>query len=194
MANPRLCSIPECGKPSLKRGYCSAHYLRWYHHGEPLGGGTSPGAAGRYLLEVVLPYDGDDCLTWPFGRNGKGYGSVRVNGRPTLVHRLSCEAEHGPPPSPLHQAAHSCGKGHLGCVTKRHLRWATYAENRADMLIHDTRNRGPRNGSAKLTAEQVHTIRMLKGMHTEPAIAAMFGVSRGAVNGIHRRKSWAWLK
>lgn len=38
MADPRLCSISECGKPVLCRGYCSAHYSRFRLYGDPLGG------------------------------------------------------------------------------------------------------------------------------------------------------------
>lgn len=30
------CSIPECGRPTLARGWCEAHYRRWRKHGDPL--------------------------------------------------------------------------------------------------------------------------------------------------------------
>lgn len=36
MANSRLCSIPDCDKPSRQRGWCSTHYWRWWKHGDPL--------------------------------------------------------------------------------------------------------------------------------------------------------------
>lgn len=35
MANPRLCSIPDCGKPHRARGYCGKHLMRVYAHGDP---------------------------------------------------------------------------------------------------------------------------------------------------------------
>lgn len=35
-----LCSIPGCGKPSRARGWCSAHWWRWRHHGDPLANAT----------------------------------------------------------------------------------------------------------------------------------------------------------
>lgn len=38
MANPRLCSISDCGKPVLCREYCSRHYSRFRLYGDPLGG------------------------------------------------------------------------------------------------------------------------------------------------------------
>lgn len=36
MATDRICSIPECGNPHSKRGYCNTHFLRWKRHGDPL--------------------------------------------------------------------------------------------------------------------------------------------------------------
>src|SRR5690606_29105850 len=100
----------------------------------------------------------------------------------------------GPPPTVEHEAAHSCGKGHEGCVNPHHLRWATSTENKADTLIHGTRNRGERNRSAKLTDAKVYEIRRLlaAGM-TQTAIAAMFAVSLTTISKIAAGKIWGWL-
>ncbi|WP_292637037.1 hypothetical protein [Mesorhizobium sp.] len=54
------------------------------------------------------------------------------DGKCRRVSRLVCEEVHGPPPSPDHEAAHSCDNGDLGCATKRHLSWKTPKENTAD--------------------------------------------------------------
>lgn len=32
------CTIRDCGKPSVARGWCEGHYRRWRRHGNPLGG------------------------------------------------------------------------------------------------------------------------------------------------------------
>lgn len=37
----RTCSIDDCGKPMLARGWCSAHWTRWKRHGDPMAGGPS---------------------------------------------------------------------------------------------------------------------------------------------------------
>lgn len=34
------CAIDGCERPVSKRGWCNAHYLRWYRHGDPLAGGA----------------------------------------------------------------------------------------------------------------------------------------------------------
>ena len=134
-----ICSVEGCQKPSFgRKGWCNAHYKRWYRHGDPLGGGTAKRELQSYLQEVVLPFDRDECLTWPYTKNGGGYGQIRVGYKKLLVHRIVCEEVNGPPPTPKHEAAHNCGKGHLGCCAPKHLRWATRAENQADRHIHGT--------------------------------------------------------
>jgi len=171
------------------RGWCAKHWMRWRRHGDPLGGGTSRGEPLRYFHEVVLPYDGDVCLAWPFART-VGYGVMQYQGAGHLVSRLVCEAFNGPPPTPKHEAAHSCGKGHLGCVARKHLRWATRAENKADEVLHGVHTRGARNGMAKLTALQAKQIRDLRGTMTPRAIATRFGISRQGVSKIHLRQTY----
>lgn len=195
MAASRLCSIPGCGKPRKYQEWCGAHYMRYRRHGDPLGGGRqlSPrGEPQRYFRDVVLSYEGDDCLTWPYTRSG-GYAFMQVDGRPQLVSRLACEAEHGPPPSPEHEAAHLCGKGHEGCVAKRHLAWKTPKENSADRDMHGTTARGETQGRAKLTEADIREIRTLKGQMLLREIADHYGVSASMVSQIHRRVVWAWL-
>lgn len=146
------------------------------------------GEPERFYREVVFPYGGNDCLLWPYGCSGgnKNYGMI--NGE--YVHRRLCEEEHGPPPTPDHEAAHSCGKGHIACVTKRHLRWATPVENSADSLLHGTRARGERNGQAKLTEPEAREILALKGKLSQRVIAERYSVARTAVSAIHCRRSW----
>lgn len=190
----RTCSIPDCGKPHDARGWCQMHYLRWKRHGDPLGDGkTSPGDRMRFFTDVVLPYQGDGCLSWPYSRNRAGYGRMTVNGRSASVCRAVCEAMYGPPPTPNHEAAHSCGKGHEGCVNPRHLRWATSAENKADQVFHGTAPFGEQNPAARLSDADVFRIRGLRGKMSRPQIAALFGITPHHVTAIQVRRAWAHL-
>ena len=200
MATSRICSIEECDKPSKSYGWCNSHYERWRKHGDPLKSrsgaklSTRPGAAREFYENVVLPYDGDDCLIWPFTRSDNGYGAWNTDRDKigvTIVSRRLCIEVYGPPPSPDHQAAHSCGRGSHGCVTKNHLSWKTRVDNDADKIVHGTTNRGERCASAKLTAADVRAIRDMPGTHKE--IAKRFGVSHGAIQAIKARTRWAWL-
>ena len=81
MATHRICSIPDCGKRMLAFGFCSAHYNRFKRHGGPLSGAISKGEAQRYFNEVVLPYDGDECLLWPYDCSTSGYGRFHFEGK-----------------------------------------------------------------------------------------------------------------
>jgi len=192
----KVCSIPGCEKSIRARNWCGIHYDRWRRHGDPLGGRTAVtnrGDAMRYFREVILPYEGNDCLKWPFS-SAKGYGKLWSNGRLQTVSRLVCEAVHGKPATPKHEAAHSCGNGHLGCVTKRHLSWKTPDGNAADRLTHGTHSRGERCPTAKLKEADVQKIRALKGHLLQREIASMFNVHFGTISDIHRGTRWAWLK
>lgn len=187
----RVCAVEGCHSPIEARGFCSKHYWRLLKHGNPLAGGTVRGQAMKFYLDS-LAYDGNDCLIWPYAKS-RGYGTVKHNGKMCEVHRLVCEKTNGPPPSPKHEAAHSCGNGHEGCITKRHLSWKTRAENIADRLIHGTHNRGERHYGAKLTEEAVREILSLKGKASLKEISSLFGISEGHVSHLHAGRTWAWL-
>lgn len=194
MAAKFICSIPDCGNRGHARGFCIKHYRSWKKYGDPrkTEGVMSPrGSLLKFYREFVLPYDGDDCLTWPYSRT-KGYGVMTRDGRRTNVSRFLCEDIHGAPPTPQHEAAHSCGKGHMGCVTKRHLSWKSPLENAKDKILHGTTGRG--NVNAKLTEAAARQIIELRGIMSQRKIAEMFGVSVMHVCHIQRGERWAWLQ
>lgn len=192
MPDPRVCSIPECDKSAYERGLCSAHYSRLVRHGSPTAGGPvrrPAGSAGRFI-ETALLHKGDECLLWPFIRNKRGYAMLWTATGKVPVCRIVCERRHGLPPTPKHEAAHSCGNGHLGCVAPSHLRWATHAENEVDKIVHGTVLMGESSPASKLTEVQVREIRALMGVLSQSKIAVKYGVSRGTVHQIHHRQVW----
>ena len=152
---------------------------------------TRPGDPKRFYYQVVIAYDGDECLDWPFGRDAWGYGKLHLGGRSCGVHRLVCERAHGPKPTPKHEAAHSCGRS--SCCNRNHVSWKTPAENCADKLLHGTVNRGERNGAVKLTAEQAREIMSLKGKLAQRKIARRYRIGQTTVRDIHDEKTWVWL-
>lgn len=109
-----------------------------------------------------------------------GYPSLtlRVDGRKICkcVHRLVALAWLGPPPSSTHEVAHGDGDKTNNAVSN--LRWATPAENRADMFRHGTAVVGERHSCAKLTSAQVSSIRAARAAGVPRAqTAATYGVS-----------------
>lgn len=186
------CSHPGCNEPHKAKGLCGTHYARLVRTGRADCADTPDGAPAAWI-EAHRDFAGDECLRWPFAHDGHGYGVVRVLGRNVRVSRIMCEAAHGPPPSPKHQAAHNCGKGHEGCVNPRHLRWDTHSGNQADRLIHGTHNRGERHPLSRLTEEDVRAIRRLAGAESASAVGKRFSIHPTHVRDIQRRKAWAWL-
>lgn len=133
----RLCAVEGCGKLSVRREFCSAHHHRFLRHGDPKAGRSHDGDALKYVNDVVLSYDGEPCLPWPYARSDNGYGSIVVNGRRMGAHRYVCIRAHGNPIGKM-DAAHSCGKGAMGCVSPRHLSWKTRQGNDQDKRMHGT--------------------------------------------------------
>lgn len=192
MANSRICSIPKCGKPHIARGYCKSHYNRFMDHGDPLAGIAPKGVPLQWIIDHI-GHSSDQCLTWPFGTRADGRGAILIDGRHQYAHRHMCLLAHGEAPSPDYETAHSCGRGHFGCVNPKHLRWATRSENCNDRTIHGTQNRGERCGNAKLTETDVRTIRSLQGIEDQRELASRFGVTATTIGSIHNRKLWGWL-
>ncbi len=193
MGASRFCSVDGCEKGIVARSFCELHYRRFKRAGDPLKGKNTHAELMAFYENVVLKHVGDECLIWPFGRYSNGYAQMTLKGKPGVVSRFVCIEENGAPPTQEHEAAHSCGKGHLGCVSRRHLRWATSAENKADRVEHGTSNRGMRNGGCRLTQDQVSLIFRLEGVRSSSQLAIEFGVSRTTIRKIHRGEKWGWL-
>lgn len=192
MPNRPICSIEGCGNPVKCRTWCDKHYARFRKWGSPTKGKDQTGEVARpgelmeFYTDVVLRYDGDECLIWPHSRSGDGRGQMKVNGVKKTVSRMVCEHFNGPPPSETHQAAHSCGQGHVGCVAKRHLRWATPAENYRDSIGHGT-------AQSSLTEDDVRRIKKLRGKIPQRLLALRFGVCKMSISNIHRGHTWSWV-
>lgn len=196
MAEKTICKIDGCGKPSKAHGLCEAHYWRLRRHGSPIGGGTPRGASTgspAQFYASLLDRDDDECIVWPFAKTKVGYAvwhNAKDSKRSALVSRMVCEAANGPAPDPEMHAAHSCGKGHLGCVNPRHIRWATAKENNADKSAHGTIALGERHPSSKLDGETVRRIRLeAKGMKGVE-LSRKYGVSTALISLIVNRKVW----
>jgi DNA-binding transcriptional regulator YiaG len=130
--------------------------------------------------------------------NSKGYASVKlyggtVNGRKVkrrrLVHRMVLGAFVGQAPAGL-QACHNDGDKSNNRLTN--LRYDTAASNMADKLRHGTHARGQRAHNAKLTLEDVRSIRSRAGSASQREMAREYGVSQAHISAIVRRKEWAW--
>ncbi len=130
------------------------------------------------------------CIHWPFGFTGSGYGAITVNGKTMPAHRVMCEMVHGDPPTPDHDAAHSCGK--RSCCNHTHIRWATRAENEADKKIHGTATIGEANGRAKISERDARRIRArARSGESAVALAHEYGLHDSTIYRIKTGKRWS---
>jgi hypothetical protein len=140
--------------------------------------------AKRWLRKHLDHQDKEFCLIWPFNRAQNGY--AQVGGVRLVPTRVMCEHLNGPPPTPKHQAAHSCGNGHVGCVNPWHLNWKTPAENQCERYQQQGRIM-PRQ---RLTPEQVDEIRSLKERERVVETARRFQVTEANIRQIQSGKIW----
>ena len=153
---------------------------------------AKPNAVSEFLDEA-LRSNTDDCIIWPFYRTKAGYAMI-ARPKLTTASRYILMQTVGEPPEDF-QAAHSCGKGHLGCVNPKHLRWASRQDNMDDKKIHGTLPIGSKNGRAIMTNESVVSLRLDRSLGWKVRdLAAKYGISRAAVGRIILGKAWAHLQ
>lgn len=189
--NPtQMCAFSGCRNDNSKgsKGLCGAHYIQM-KTGVPLHPLRDFGAKLTWI-NANAAFDDDECLQWPFSVNPNGRGAVKFRGRNMTAPKAMCIAANGPPPTEAHQAAHSCGKGHLGCMNPKHLQWATVKENAADRLAHGTERQGERHHAALLTASDVIAIRLAASSVTRKELAARYHVSYGTIIDVVNYRSW----
>lgn len=90
-----LCKIEDCPNPSLNRGWCRAHYLRWYKTGDPLK--IRPGKWDGYVRPTckadgceVLAHGRGYCISHlkRLDRHGDPFAGRRNNGPRDVVERF----------------------------------------------------------------------------------------------------------
>lgn len=166
----------------------------------------------RFLARVE--YAGE-CWLWQ-GHLTNGYGRFGFQKKMYKAHRFAYLAFVGTIPPGL-DVLHKCDTPN--CVRPEHLFVGTHADNMRDMASkgrshwqqrpedvprgdrHRTHiaphlaPRGERNGQAKLTAEQVETIRqLLQTEHNYTKIGRQFSVTRGAIRRIANGRGWQNLQ
>lgn len=193
MAEKSICTVAGCCNPARTRKLCRSHYYRLMEHGDPLAGRTPEGAPRRFF-DAALLSDTDECIIWPFSRAPNGYGHFTMDGVVGSTHRAMCRKAHGEPPTPHHQARHSCAQGKQGCINPRHLAWGTAQDNADDVLAHGHRPMGESSHSAKLTESQVREIRAIATGSGDTALGRRYGVKPSTIYMIRKRKNWRHLE
>lgn len=140
----------------------------------------------------VSKSESTECWDWLACTDKDGYGTMRVGGRKVgKAHRISHELNKGPIPKALF-VLHRCDNPK--CVNPAHLFLGTNKDN-SDDKVKKGRNHitlGILNGKAKLTADQVLTIKA--DSRTHKVIAKDYGVTQSAIDKIKAGLSWKHLE
>lgn len=135
----------------------------------------------------------DECWLWTAYKDGWGYGTVKARGKKRKAHREAYEAEHGVGSADGVMVRHRCDTP--ACVNPDHLEVGTHAENMRDMDERGRRVIGEAHGCAKLTEDEVRTIRTIHvPRHRDlgqKALARRFGVAPTQISKIVNRERWA---
>ena len=183
----QICKVVDCVNFARANGMCQTHNMRAWRGRDLHSAGTRSGAGTKFIRENIDCVD-DDCLIWPFYRTPTGYGDVNFPHIEGQAHRVMCILAHGKPPSAKHEAAHSCGKGHCGCINPRHLSWKIRIDNIRDKAGHGTQLWGEQVHFAKLTIEQAVYIKYcgLPGV----VMAQQFNIKPTTVYNIRCGRTW----
>lgn len=131
--------------------------------------------------EFIEPVPESGCWIWTGTEFANGYGRFGDQ----RAHRVAYERVNGAIPDGL-LACHKCDT--RLCVNPAHIFIGDTDANMADMVAKGRSAHGTRHGRAKLTQEQVATIRAAAGKVRD--IAASFGVSKSLVSMIRRGEIW----
>ncbi len=121
-----------------------------------------------------------------------GYGKFTKPRNAGIVpaHRYAWERANGPVPQGQLLRHLKCNQP--SCVNVDHLALGTHADNSADMTRQGRQCRGARMNTAKLTENEVLTIRgaFNSGVVSQQKLADAFGVAQTQISSIVRRKTW----
>lgn len=158
----------------------------------------------RFWLKVSIPTDRDACWIWT-GSVAMGYGQIgtgsRKNGdkRPQRAHRVSWALAHGMEPPNQLFVLHQCDQ--RLCVNPQHLRLGTVQDNQQDMANKGRSARGVKHRAAKLTEQDVRSIRAQYTAASGPGkrdsnlrqLAEQYAISPWHARNIVNYKVWRWL-
>lgn len=146
----------------------------------------------RWLLDnsIKVPspeYANGPCRICHLKPEGRGYVHVRHEGIKHGAHRFIYETFHKRSPEVVR---HTCDT--RTCISPRHLRGGTTADNVQDRQGRNRQAKGTKQGLAKLTDFQVRRIRdeYAKGGVSHKELGRRYGVSASAIGKVLAGDTW----
>ena len=197
------CEAGGCNRNTRGRIYCPGHRKRLEATGSldgpPIKTVPPKGVTGYAVMEFN-GWDVTDSGCWEYRgpKFANGYGQVKINGIPTLIHRVSYEHNVGPIPEGL-VIRHTCDNP--PCMNPKHLIPGTSAQNNQDRQDRGRTARGNK-GRGLFTDTEALAIRneissvegqrgmgkMISRMSTE------YGASESAIQRLWLRNTYAHVE
>lgn len=137
-------------------------------------------------IQTNVSIDGiTGCWNWKKALGSGGYGITWANGKTEYAHRMSYFAYNGDY-DPSYLVMHTCDNPK--CVNPFHLVLGTDAQNSKNMVDKGRSAKGSQVGTAKLTEEQIPTIR--KSLLSSRDLAREYGVCKTVILDIKKNKIW----
>lgn len=194
------CSVENCqNKRQYQRTICSGHKHRMQKFGSygdtPIKRIPPKGMSGWDVVE----FNGwnvttDGCWEYRGPKFANGYGQVKIDGIPRLLHRVSYERHNGDIPSGI-VVRHKCDN--KPCMNPSHLELGTSVDNVRDRDERGRTANGDR-GVGKFSDRQVKQIRLtldttrnrIERGKMYRQIASAFGVSESCIQGMYLRRNY----
>lgn len=156
---------------------------------KPLGPYSRKSALERFCRKVHIPQDDSQCWEWQGARGHYGHGMFAPQGhiqRCMPAHRWLYQYVHGVTLPSNITINHKCD--HPPCVNPAHLYAGTHQDNMRDMVVRNRQCKGIRSPNAKLTREQVVSIR--QSALSQRQLARLHGVNDMTIRKIREGRSY----
>ncbi len=187
------CCVKDCDKVVHAYGMCAMHAKRLRLYGDPLVVKQTQ-FHGLPLMERLMKRveKTAECWNWTGSKDQHGYGRMRVDGKPILVHRIVWKDLFGP----INYKQFVCHKcDNPSCVNPAHLFVGDQQANMDDKMSkgrhHYGVSKGESHGMAKITPDIVRAIRA--SGETGVVLALRFNLSKTHVSDIRNYKTWKHL-
>lgn len=175
------CSISSCHEPVYAKTFCSSHYKRNLHYGDPLHISRSYQMSDEQYFEYATEEQPNGCIYWTKSVGLNGYGRASRDGVEIGAHRWVYQKHHGPIPDGQ-DVCHTCDNRQ--CVNSEHLYTGTRSDNLRDVAIRE------RRPNLKLTNDQVRVIRSrISGGEKQRDLAHEYGVAETTISAIKHRRA-----
>lgn len=184
-----VCSIAECDKISVGRGWCHKHYKRWQQHGDPekvLNKRIHGMTVAERILTAIDIDKSTGCWNWTGSiSKATGRGRLKVNRKTTVAYRASYSQFVDVIPDGI-SVCHKCDNPL--CVNPEHLFLGTCKDNMQDCVTKGRNAKHERHNKAKLNWVKVNDIRT-KDL-TAKEYASKYNVHWSTIYCIWSNKIW----